>query len=407
MKIRPNIKNPLYARISMMYLFFFFGMLLMNFFSRIPDFQSYLKVNFGELGLIMTGAPIGGITTAPMISKSIKRYGSKITTIIGIVLYHVSFFIVFLMPNPVFAWLYLCFIGIQTFFISTSLNTQGLLYEKEVHSSIISSINAFFAIGGVLGAMMGAVFIKIGFTPQLHILVVSVLFLPFSCISFLFLLNKPTVQDKQTQKEKSFIDILRIKKIWVLGLICLCASIGPKMMETWASLFITIYSIYGKDIGAIGLSIFLLFMTIGRLTGDKVVNRYSERNILQSYSFIALSGILLAILTSNILIIFIGFAIFGLGASNIQPMVIRSAGKDLNLDIGTGVAGMAIFTNLAFIIEPVIMGGIGELISLRASFLFIASLFAMIIVISFLLHSVNSERDSFNNQSSLNVSGND
>lgn len=232
--VAKELSNPLYSRISITYIFFLFGAFSANFAVRIPDLQIEYGLSTANLGLVLAFLPAGGFIILFIVGRFIRIFGSRIMTIFGVILLHISYPLVFLMPDTMILALFLMLIGVESTITNISMNSQGLTIEHDTQSSIISSLHAFFTIGTVVGAVLGSLFISIGLDPEMHLLVSSVIFLPFSLFSFLFLQkDNPKSVNKEEKEEKkySFLDTFKTKQIWIIGIICFIASFGEWTMR--------------------------------------------------------------------------------------------------------------------------------------------------------------------------------
>ena len=330
----------------------------------------------------------------PFVGSIINLFGSKKTTIMGTLLFHFLLPLIFVMPNIYLLWFYLFLIGISVTVMDISMNSQGIEVERKLKTSVMSSLHAFFSIGNVVGALIGGLFIGLGFTPEIHFFIISIVFLPVSIFAFKFLRIDHHVNSKKIlkdQKTKTFQ--LPPKNMWIIGLIALIAVIGEMMVGDWGSIYIIAHTNVESHIAAFGYAIFALFMTVGRLSGDKLSNRFSNEKIVQVFAIIGSAGILLVILTDNLAIMLVGFGLLGIGMSILIPIVFKVGGNKNEHEIGSGIAGIAIFAYGAGIIEPFFIGQIATFFSLQIAFLFVA---IAILLIFFLSKSLRLEKPVIN-----------
>ena len=359
-----NFANPVYSRISVTYCFFILGTLSGNWIVRIPDLQNLFRLSKGQLGLLLTGAPLGAVIIMLFVGKFNSQYGSKNMTMFGALVYHITLPIIFFIPNLFILWLFLVIVGFGSTIMDVSMNSQGVEVERMLKTSIMSSLHAFFSIGGVFGAIIGGLFVSLKISPEIHLLTVSILFLPFTLYSFRYLRKEKLPPVYNNGKRASNREIFFSKEILILGLIAFIGVVGEMMMGDWSLIYILTFTKTEANIAALGFATFSLFMTIGRLSGDPVLNRMSAKNAIRIFSGIGAIGLILSVLTSNIIIIFLGFALLGLGISIIVPIVFKIAGNNDKIEIGSGIAGVAFFTYVAGIVEPVFVGQVAEISTL-------------------------------------------
>ncbi len=376
-----NFINPEYSRVSVSYYFFLMGILSGNWVSRIPDLQQKFVLTKGQLGFLLTGGPIGSILIMLFVGKLISLYGSKAILIVGTLVDHISLTIIYFLPNIFVLWVFLVISGLGMTIMDISMNSQGVEVEKMLNTSIMSSLHGFYSVGAFFGAVIGGIFISFKIVPQIHLLFISSIFLPISIISFKYLRNErlPVINNKQNKRVSNW-EIFTTKEIWVLGIIAFIAVIGEMMMGDWSLLYILNYTTSTPAFAALGFATFSLFMTVGRLAGDALLNRISPKTVITTFSLIGMVGLIVSGLTSNVLIIFIGFAMLGLGISTIIPIVFKIAGNNKNIEIASGIAAVGFFAYLAGVVEPIFVGQVAEFFSLKIAFIIIAFLIGSIIL---------------------------
>lgn len=385
-----NLNKPVYSRVAVTYCFFILGTLTGNYIVRIPDLQNKFDLSKGQLGLLLTGIPIGSVLIMLFVGKLISKYGSKTTTIMGALLFHLSIPVLFLIPNIYALWVILMIDGIGATVLDVSMNSQGVEVERLLKSSIMSSLHAFFSIGGVVGAIMGGLFVSFNISPEVHLLTVSILFLPFTLYSFRYLRSEKLAPVYNNGKRASNKEIFMTKEILLLGIIAFIGVLAELMMNDWSLIYILTFTKNEASIAALGFATFSLFMTIGRLSGDPILNRMSAKNAIRIFSGIGAIGLIISVLTSNIVIIFLGFALLGLGISILVPIVFKIAGNNDKIEIGSGIAGVAFFAYASGIIEPVFVGQVADVSSLKVAFFIVALAIGSIILFAKGVRQVNS-----------------
>ncbi len=113
----------------------------------------------------------------------------------------------------------------------------------------------------------------------------------------------------------------------VFGLIALCTAYGEGAMADWGALHLSQDLAAGPGTAAAGYAVFALAMTIGRLTGTTVVQRFGAARALIAGGTTATAGLLLGALAPTAWTACAGFAVAGLGLANIFPIAIARAGE--------------------------------------------------------------------------------
>ena len=125
-------------------------------------------------------------------------------------------------------------------------------------------------------------------------------------------------------------------------------------------------------------------MTVGRFLGDGISARMGSIKLVGLGALIAACGYFL-VLTQQTTWSIIGFALNGLGFSVIVPELFRIGGNVKGVDSSQGVAFIAGFGYIGFLLGPVILGFIAESASLNYSFMLLLCMALLVFGITFFL----------------------
>jgi MFS family permease len=118
----------------------------------------------------------------------------------------------------------------------------------------------------------------------------------------------------------------------------------------------------------LGFAGFSVAMTIGRFTGDKVVNTLGGTQVIFWGGLCAATGFLLVIFIPFSAASFIGFILVGMGASNIVPVLFTAAGNQSSMPMGLAISAVVSMGYAGLLAGPAAIGFIAELSSLKVSF---------------------------------------
>src|SRR5262249_18998714 len=112
-----------------------------------------------------------------------------------------------------------------------------------------------------------------------------------------------------------------------LGILCGIVFLAEGAMLDWCGVFLTEYRGMQSAQSGFGFATFALTMTAGRLTGDAVVNRLGPRVTVAGGGMLAVLGIMTATLLPSWQFALLGYALVGLGCSNIVPVLFSAVGR--------------------------------------------------------------------------------
>lgn len=125
--------------------------------------------------------------------------------------------------------------------------------------------------------------------------------------------------------------------------------------------------------------IYMVCMTIGRFTGDKLVTMLGIKKLLRLSGWLIFTGLLLAVILPYTITAGFGFALVGFGVSCIVPLIFSMAGKSKTMSSGQALASISTIGYLGFLMVPPLVGFVALALNLRWSFGIISILGAVII----------------------------
>lgn len=110
-------------------------------------------------------------------------------------------------------------------------------------------------------------------------------------------------------------------------------------------------------------------MTVGRLTGDRVVDRFGQRRVARVGGMAIAAGFGLALGLPSLATTLIGFALAGLGVATLVPAVMHAADELPGLPAGVGLTVVSWLLRVGFLVSPTLVGLVADAVSLRAALL--------------------------------------
>jgi MFS family permease len=110
-------------------------------------------------------------------------------------------------------------------------------------------------------------------------------------------------------------------------------------------------------------------MTVGRLTGDRVVDRFGQRRVVEVGGVLIAAGMGLALAVPSVGTTLVGFALAGLGVATLVPAVYHAADELPGLRAGVGLAVINWLLRIGFLLSPPVIGVLADATSLRVALL--------------------------------------
>jgi len=119
-------------------------------------------------------------------------------------------------------------------------------------------------------------------------------------------------------------------------------------------------------------------MTVGRLTGDKIVGHLGPRTIVTLGGAIATVGIVVSTLVPYWEVAVLGYALVGLGCSNIVPVLFTATGRQKTMPEAVAVPAISTLGYAGVLAGPAAIGFIAHHSSLPIAFLVVALMMAAV-----------------------------
>ena len=349
------------ARQAVSLIFLLNGLLYGTWAVNIPGVRDHLHLSAAQVGLALLAVGVGSLTTMPLTGHWIARWGSDRFTRAVVVLTMLSLAPPFLMPGLPALLVSLVLMGALNGALDISMNAQGVTVEKTLARPIMSRLHAYFSLGGVVGALLGT--LLIGRVPMLThaLLVVGVSTLLSVWAGRALIPDQPAPAPAQPDSGGK---IPMNPVVLLLGVLCALGMLAEGANYDWASLYFRdILHLPGGAAG-IGYAAFVAAMTSGRWFGDLLRARAGDEQIVRWGSALTALGLGLALLVPHPVAATLGFALSGLGLSNVVPVMYGTAGHALH---GKGIAQVASLGYGGFLLGPPAIGFVADHFGLRAA----------------------------------------
>lgn len=353
-------------RIAVSAFFFSQGLCFASWASRIPDIKSSLHLNDAGLGSILLALPAGQLTAMPFSGRLVTRYGSKKVLRIGVVLYSICLTNMALATQPWHLALALYFFGLCGNLCNISVNTQAIRAERLYGRPIMTSFHGVWSTAGFTGAVVGLLMTGLHVIPYIHFWIVACLTITTTLTAQQFLqVGRDAGPEKA--KKRSFFS-LPDGMLIQLGIIGFCSMASEGAMFDWSGVYFKQVVHAPASLVVLGYASFMVMMATGRFLGDKLIEKYGRKRMLQGSGILISTGLFTAVLFPYLVTATIGFLIVGLGVSSIVPMVYSSAGRLTKIPPGIALATISSISFLGFLMGPPLIGYVAQLFSLRHSF---------------------------------------
>lgn len=350
---------PRVNRLAVSVLFACSGAAFASWAGRIPAVQERLGLRPGGLGVALLGLTLGATLALPLSGVLIARFGSRRTTRVAAAgLCLVLLALPYAGSLPVLAATLAGF-GACNSVLDTAMNAQAVEVEAAYRRPILSSFHGWWSVGGLLGSAVAAL-VAGGVPVRTHFTVAGAVLLVAAATAGRWLVGGAG----PVERTPAFARPTRA--LAALGAIAFCGLLAEGAAYDWSAVYLRDSAGAGPSLAATGFAACSLAMAACRFGADRVVARLGAVRFVQLAGVVSTAGLTLAVAVPVAWVAIVGFGLLGGGLAGIVPVVFSAAGRAAPDRPGPALAAVATFGYLGLLAGPAGIGGIGELVGVRA-----------------------------------------
>ncbi len=360
LSVRVGTALPKAARLAVAAVFFVCGAGFANWVARIPVVQQKLGLTNGALGIALLGTAVGALLAMPITGWLVARVGSRPMAQLAVLTYCIVLPLPVLAPNLLLLTIALMVYGAAFGALDVSMNAQAIAVEQRYRRSIMSSFHGLYSAGGLAGAASGGLVASLGINPVPHLLGAALLLGIMAIIASRRLL--PTGVDHVTSGPAF---ALPTRSLLNLGIVAFCVMLSEGAMADWSAIYLHRTLKLEPGLAAAGYVVFSLAMTVGRLTGDRLIQRLGPVMVVRLGGTVAATGLGLSLVIAQPIAALIGFGCVGIGLSSLIPIVFSAAGQTPGVAPSVALAAVSTTGYGGFLCGPPLIGFVADFLTLR------------------------------------------
>ncbi|MBK9476343.1 MAG: MFS transporter [Tetrasphaera sp.] len=354
--------------------------------SRIADIKAVLGLSAAELGVTLLAVSAGSLIAMPLAGRIVHRLGMlrAIGASAAIVLagFAVAAVAVDLWQSRVGLATGLALLGLGIGVWDVAMNLEGAHVERLLGVSAMPHFHAAFSGGTVVSGLIGAGMSRLEVALVPHFAGAVVL----GVVAMVWALPRFVPLDREEEPGPEAGKRTPERSAWteprtlLIGVLTFVAAFTEGTANDW--LAVAFHEGHGVPRwgGVLAFASFLFFMTVGRLVGTHLLDRYGRVPVLRVLFLLALAGSALVVFGNNVLA-YVGTALWGVGVSLGFP-VGMSASAD---DPARAPARMSVVATIgyaAFISGPPLLGFLGDQVGVlqALSVVGVMALFAQLVI---------------------------
>jgi len=368
------------ARVAVAALFLTNGAIFANVLPRYPGVKDDLDLTNASYGFAIAALPVGSLVAGLAAGVLIRRFRSSRVAVVGTILTGVGAFAIGLAPTLASFAAALFLLGAMDAITDVAQNAHGLRVQRRYGRSILNSFHAVWSAGAVLGGLMGAGAVALGLSRAVHLGLSSALFALVAVAAFPFLLRGPEADPLEPTEAGAGSAVRRLSRgggptprtLLVLGALVLLGIAGALVEDagsTWAAVYLSDSLGAAGSIAAFGYVALVGAQFVGRVLGDRLVDRFGQRAVVRVGGLITAVGMGAALALPTVPGTIAGFAAAGFGVATVIPAAMHGADELPGFKPGTGLTLLTWLMRIGFLVSPPIVGLVADATSLRVGLL--------------------------------------
>ena len=347
--------------------FFIAGLGLAAWAPLVPYAKARAGLDEATLGLLLLCLGAGSILAMPISGLLATRFGCRRVLVVGTILICLSLPLLATASTLPLLIATLFMFGAGLGAVDSTVNLQAVIVERASGRHMMSGFHGLFSVGGIAGAAGVSALLALGLSPLWAIAAVIVL------IRAALAKAAPHLLPYGSESSGPAFAVPHGVVLFI-GVLCFIVFLAEGAMLDWSAVFLTTEKSLGEAYAGLGYAAFALTMTVGRLLGDTIVRRLGARRVIILGGLFAALGMALATLAPNWELSLLGYALVGVGCSNIVPVLYTAVGKQTVMPESIAVPAITTLGYAGILAGPAAIGFIAHASSLSLAFLLIAAL---------------------------------
>jgi len=373
------------ARVAVATCFALNAVFYANLIPRLPELRDDLGLTNAALGTALAAAPLGALLMGPAAAVLINRLGSGPVASLGLTGLGVGVAVAAGAPNWAVLAAALFLVGALDTVVDVAQNAHGLRVQRGYGRSILNALHGLWSLGAVAGGLLGSLVAGLGVPREVHLAVSAVVFGAVALLVRAWMLpGRDAVDDAPVDPAAPVAPRRRRGAVLVLAVLGVLAAAGAFVEDSaasWSAIWLRDDLGAGVVTAGVGFVAFQVAMTAGRLTGDRVVDRFGQRLVARVGGAVIAAGFALMLGVPSLPTTVVGFVLAGLGVATLVPAVYAAADEVPGLPTGVGLTAVNLLLRIGFLVSPPLIGVVADAVGLRVGLGFVVLAGLLVLVL--------------------------
>jgi fucose permease len=261
------------------------------------------------------------------------------------------------------------------------MNAQAGSLESRYGRSIFASFHACWSLGAFVGTGLGSASVALGIALPWHMLGLGVLIAAVTVPLSRWAL--PAHAEPAIEPNMGGHRLARPTPALIgLGLIVFCGLLCEGAAADWTAVYLRdTFSVAG-GLAGLGYAAFTGTMFVGRVTGDRLINRFGPRNAVRAGTTLAGLALATGLVLNHPGTSITGFALLGAGLSLVVPSVFSASTRVPDTSPAPALALTTTFGWVGFLCGPPLIGLLASTFTLPVALGLVAALCLVMTVLA-------------------------
>ena len=342
-----------------------FGLFWRTFAVLLADLSRALDLSPGPLGLALFVGAAASILAMATLGWTADRLGRRVLLMISGAVMGAGIAALAFTSNYAALLAALIVLYSASGLYDVGINAAAVDLERTTGRRFMAVLHAAFSAGGVVGALSSGALLSVGLDYRLVYLGVL---LPLGAVIFAVATTQlpppGAALDNEDRGQRPPL-LYRNAPLLLIALIATLALLSEGEMEHWSGVYLRQTLGLSALLGGSGVAVFYAAMALGRLGAAFVIARFGNRLTLQGAGLLTAGGMALSLVTREPSVVIAGFLVVGLALSAVVPISFSAAGDLAPERAGAAISVVTTLGYGGFLLGPVIIGGLAEVLGLR------------------------------------------
>lgn len=343
--------------------------------AHVPVVQARAGIDTATLSMVLLTIAAGALVAMPLMGGLTARWGTRRMTLLSGFAFAALLAAVMgvselrLLFPAAFAF------GVSNGALDVAMNANASEVETARARPTMSSFHGFYSLGGLLGAALGGAIVGQGWGDGRGALAMGIV----TAVA-LALVAPRVMAFAPTHEAGSHFQLPRGAALSLGLLALLCFAVEGALVD-WSALLMQERTGAAPAQAALAYSAFSVAMAACRFAGDRLILRVGALRVMVLGGLAMFAGLATAVLSTHFALSAAGFALIGIGAANVVPLLFGAAARIPGMSAGAGVAAVATLGYGGLLLAPPVLGYIAAQASIMVA-LGVLSLSGLVIAMS-------------------------